>query len=78
MTHSILQIEKFPGIICKGHNFDVPLDYNFPAGPHISIYAREVVADENYDRDNLPYLVFLQGGPGMPSPRPESNEGWLR
>jgi len=30
------------------------------------------------ENDALPWLVFLQGGPGFGSPRPEENSGWLK
>lgn len=53
------------------HTFDVPLDHDRP-GERITVYAREVTADES-----LPWLLFLGGGPGYPAPRPLGNEGWL-
>jgi pimeloyl-ACP methyl ester carboxylesterase len=40
------------------------------------VFAREVVS-ANREHDKLPWLVFLQGGPGMASPRIEHNsEMW--
>jgi pimeloyl-ACP methyl ester carboxylesterase len=56
--------------------FDLPLDPAVPAGGSISVFAREVVAAERH-RDDLPTLVFFQGGPGGAAPRPESRSGWL-
>jgi pimeloyl-ACP methyl ester carboxylesterase len=53
------------------HMFDLPLDHDRP-GERITVYAREVTADEN-----LPWLVFLGGGPGSAAPRPLGDEGWL-
>ncbi|TDV44843.1 alpha/beta fold hydrolase [Actinophytocola oryzae] len=57
----------------EDHTFDVPLDHDRPDGERITLYAREVTAD-----DSLPWLLFLNGGPGFPSPRPLGDEGWLR
>ena len=51
------------------HRLDVPLDHLRPAGadnPTIQVFAREVVRK---GREDAPYAVFLQGGPGYPSPR---------
>src|SRR5262249_20583213 len=52
------------------HRFDVPLDHARPLGEQISVFAREVVADAR-ERDELPWLVFFQGGPGHAAPRPD-------
>ena len=51
------------------HRLDVPLDHLRPTGadnPTIQVFAREVVRQ---GREDAPYAVFLQGGPGYPSPR---------
>lgn len=78
------KIEYLPGLVCKHHYFDVPLDYAEPgaAGGHsgrtIKVFAREVISIENSKKTSLPYLLFLQGGPGFPSPRPEGADGWLK
>jgi pimeloyl-ACP methyl ester carboxylesterase len=40
------------------------------------VYAREVVAPRKRDQD-LPWLLFLQGGPGVHAPRPTGRSGWL-
>ncbi|MEV4254594.1 alpha/beta fold hydrolase [Spirillospora sp. NPDC049652] len=65
------------GTVVTGHRFLVPLDHADPDGPRIEVFAREVVATANADRDDLPWLLFLQGGPGYGSPRPSGREGWL-
>jgi pimeloyl-ACP methyl ester carboxylesterase len=54
------------------HTFTVPLDHDRPDGRQIRVYAREVSADKE-----LPWLLFLGGGPGSPAPRPLGGEGWL-
>ena len=73
-----VSVDKFPGMICRGYAFDAPLNYADPAGATISIFAREVVALENLGKSDLPWLFFLQGGPGFQAPRPESLSGWLK
>ncbi|MBA3874806.1 MAG: alpha/beta fold hydrolase, partial [Anaerolineae bacterium] len=70
------QTHRSPGLVMTDHRFDVPLDYSQPDGAHISIFAREVVAPA-HEHDNLPMLVFFQGGPGSSAPRPSDNGGWL-
>ncbi|MEO6958352.1 MAG: alpha/beta fold hydrolase [Antricoccus sp.] len=65
-----------PGLVMIDHTIDVPLDWSRPEGATISIYAREVRGTENADHE-LPWLLFLQGGPGGKSPRPLSRSGWL-
>ncbi|WP_019632392.1 alpha/beta fold hydrolase [Actinomadura atramentaria] len=55
--------------------FSVPLDHDRPDGPRLRVYAREV-RDADHGRD-LPWLLFLGGGPGSPAPRPSGGEGWL-
>ena len=53
------------GIRTADHVFTVPLRHDRPGGEQIEVYGREVTADES-----LPWLLFLQGGPGHRSPRP--------
>ncbi len=67
---------RIPGLVMTNHTFSVPLDYAQTDGAHISVFAREVVA-AGRELDDLPMLVFFQGGPGSASPRPMDNGGWL-
>ncbi|PSW20561.1 alpha/beta hydrolase [Photobacterium sanctipauli] len=64
-------------ILYRQHQFELPLDYSNPQGKQIQVFAREVV-DLNKDNSALPWLVYFQGGPGFPSPRPDSRSGWLK
>ncbi|HEX9028337.1 MAG TPA: alpha/beta fold hydrolase, partial [Anaerolineales bacterium] len=59
------------------HIFRIPLDHSQPQGEQIEVFAREVASTEHAE-DNLPWLVFFQGGPGFSSPRPTGNNGWLK
>ena len=65
-----------PAIVLTDRTFDVPLDHAQPDGDQITVFAREVVAAERESAD-LPWLVYLQGGPGFGSPRPLGRAGWL-
>ncbi len=71
-------VQKIPGLALVGHYFEVPLDYDKASGKKITAFAREVRSTENADKEDQPFLVFLQGGPGFQSPRPESNSGWIK
>jgi pimeloyl-ACP methyl ester carboxylesterase len=65
-----------PGTIVTDHHVSVPLDHGRPDGERITVFAREVVA-AGKDGTALPWLVFLQGGPGQAAPRPVGRSGWL-
>lgn len=66
-----------PGIQVTDHTVDVPLDWRRPEdGRTISVFARELV-DPLRRVEELPILVFLQGGPGGKGPRPVSRDGWI-
>ena len=66
-----------PGLFVRDHVERVPLDWSAPdGGEAIEVFAREVVAPTKRN-DDLPLLVFLQGGPGGKSPRPTDASGWL-
>ncbi len=65
-----------PGLTLTDHVVSVPLDHARPDGERIDVFAREVVA-AGRERDDLPWLLFLQGGPGGASPRPHRPAGWL-
>jgi pimeloyl-ACP methyl ester carboxylesterase len=69
-------VHRVPGLVLTDHRFAVPLDHARPEGEHLTVFAREVVGAEHVDAD-LPWLLFLQGGPGMPAPRPDGRSGWL-
>lgn len=56
------------------HTLDLPLDYTHPTGEQITVYAREIQPDGGSD---LPLVVYLQGGPGFPAPRPTGIDGWM-
>ena len=69
---------RHPGTVLTDHTFLVPLDHSRPEGEQIEVFAREIVATANAERaDRMPWLVFLQGGPGFAAQRPVGREAWL-
>lgn len=65
------------GATLTPHSFRVPLDHAAPDRGTLKIHAVEVTATRP-DADKLPFLVFLQGGPGFEAPRPRKITGWLK
>ncbi|KAF7312839.1 Proline iminopeptidase [Mycena kentingensis (nom. inval.)] len=51
------------------HFFTVPLDYSEPEGKKLRIFARHLVplqkARTAEEQSKLPFLLYLQGGPGF-------------
>ncbi|WP_431043828.1 alpha/beta fold hydrolase [Streptomyces sp. P1-3] len=71
-----------PGLVLTDHHFEVPLDHKAPDGEQIRLYAREIVATDKTGADGrarpeLPWLLYLQGGPGFGADRPVGRSGWL-
>lgn len=58
-------VHRLPGIVTTDHEFSVPLDYTQQTGEQLRVFVRAVVAVGKQDAD-LPWLLFLQGGPGFP------------
>lgn len=64
--------------------FDVPLNYNKPNDGTLRLFARSVrrlvtpaePSETPKDDKQLPFLVYLQGGPGMGC-RPPQEYGWI-
>jgi len=72
---------RIPGLVVTDHELAVPLDHAAAAsgrpGEEIVLFAREVARAEHAGEE-LPWLLFLQGGPGFSAPRPAVVSGWLR
>jgi pimeloyl-ACP methyl ester carboxylesterase len=64
-----------PGMHVREHTVEVPLDWSNPSET-ITVFARELVDPVRRDED-LPCLLYLQGGPGGKSPRPTERSGWI-
>jgi pimeloyl-ACP methyl ester carboxylesterase len=69
---------RAPGLVLTEHEFEVPVDHGQPDSRKLTVFAREVVAP-GHERDDLPWLVFLQGGPGFEAARPlkPGKPSWL-
>ncbi|MCB7138224.1 alpha/beta fold hydrolase [Cellulosimicrobium marinum] len=66
-----------PGIHVTDRELEVPLDWSAEHDPRrLTLFVREAV-DPVRRHDDLPLLVFLQGGPGGKGPRPTGPDGWL-
>jgi pimeloyl-ACP methyl ester carboxylesterase len=66
-----------PGIHVTDRTVSVPLDWSAPDDDRtLNVFVREVV-DPTKRHEDLPLLVFLQGGPGGKGPRPTGAEGWV-
>ncbi|MFJ9842565.1 alpha/beta fold hydrolase [Kitasatospora sp. NPDC101155] len=69
---------RLPGLAVTDRVFTVPLDHADPAGATIEVFARELCDPAKAGADRLPWLLYLQGGPGGKSPRPlNATAGWL-
>jgi pimeloyl-ACP methyl ester carboxylesterase len=62
-------VARAPGFVSTEHEFEVPLDHAGGDETSLTVFAREIVAPGR-EREELPWLVFFQGGPGHEAPRP--------
>lgn len=69
---------QIPGLKVIDHSFEVPLDH-FDAADDttIKIFVRELSSFTKSYRA-LPFLLYLQGGPGFEANRPTEASGWLK
>ncbi|SDK16466.1 alpha/beta fold hydrolase [Streptomyces indicus] len=65
-----------PGAVLTDRVFTVPLDHDRPGGETIEVYGREVVHPGKAGED-LPWLVYLEGGPGCKARRFVGAQAWL-
>jgi pimeloyl-ACP methyl ester carboxylesterase len=72
---AVVNVTTSPGLRVTDHRVDVPVDWARPDGETLQVFAREVV-DPAKANEDLPLLLFLQGGPGGKGPRPQ-RDGWL-
>ncbi|MET8682338.1 alpha/beta fold hydrolase [Streptomyces sp. NPDC004647] len=66
-----------PGLVLTDHHFEVPLDHSDPGGERIELFAREVVAPGKEEKE-LPWLLYLEGGPGFGARRPFGATDWVK
>lgn len=66
------------GLIVSDHSVTVPLDYTGELPGTIDVFFRIVVHRNKQEDRTLPYLLYLQGGPGFEAPRPLESSGWIK
>ncbi|MFD9880948.1 alpha/beta fold hydrolase [Streptomyces alboflavus] len=70
------QSYRQPGVVLADRRFSVPLDHDVPGGERIELFGRECVA-AGREGAELPWLVYLQGGPGFGANRFSGKQAWL-
>lgn len=81
--HEVRATHDFRGMRTVEHYFTVPLDHSAPTGGSaetITVFAREYVSAAHSEEAaaHLPWLLFLQGGPGGRGNRWGSLGGWSK
>ena len=61
----------------SNHKFELPLNYSNNDSGTITVFVREII-NLDKEKENQPYLIFFQGGPGYQSPRPICISGWIK
>ncbi|MGP0221316.1 MULTISPECIES: alpha/beta fold hydrolase [unclassified Paenarthrobacter] len=80
-VHTIKARHEFRGLRTAEHFFTVPLVHGpDSAGETITVFAREYSSLEHSAAEaaDLPWLLFLQGGPGGRGNRVTSLSGWMK
>ncbi len=77
MTFRTLATVRHHGMQLAELEFTVPLDHDRPSGESLTVFARAVTRSDDAHAEK-PWLLFLQGGPGFPGPRPTTRTGWLK
>ncbi|MFF8960236.1 alpha/beta fold hydrolase [Streptomyces sp. NPDC014894] len=65
-----------PGVVLTDRRFTVPLDHTDPGGEQLELYGREVAAAAR-PAEELPWLLYLEGGPGCGARRFAGAQAWL-
>ncbi|MEV7456079.1 alpha/beta fold hydrolase [Pseudarthrobacter oxydans] len=82
VQHEVRARHEFRGMRTAEHFFRVPLDHfgGSPGGETITVFAREYVSAAHSEEQaaELPWLLFLQGGPGGRGNRFGSLGGWSK
>ena len=64
------------GMLVRDRSVEVPLRWDADTPERLTVFVRELV-DPARDGEDLPLLLFLQGGPGGRAPRPTAADGWV-
>jgi hypothetical protein len=83
-THTLdnLNVEtyKIPGAQVYERFFECPVDYSNPSSSTITVFARHLVSlDKVQDMKSMPFICYLQGGPGFECRLPATaTSGWIK
>lgn len=81
VPHTVKARHEYRGMRTAEHYFEVPLDhFQGGTGETITVFAREYVSTEHSEEAaaKLPWLLYLQGGPGGRGNRLPSLGGWSK
>lgn len=81
VPHTIRARHEYRGMRTAEHYFQVPLDhFNGGTGETITVFAREYVSTDHSEEAaaQLPWLLYLQGGPGGRGNRLPALGGWTK
>ncbi|MET3721508.1 proline iminopeptidase [Arthrobacter sp. UYEF21] len=87
VRHTVKARHEFRGMRTAEHYFTVPLDHFAPASAGsstapdtITVFAREYVSSDHTEAEaqDLPWLLYLQGGPGGRGNRLATLGGWSK
>jgi pimeloyl-ACP methyl ester carboxylesterase len=79
VTHRASSTYRLGEWAATDHWFELPLDHADLSRGTTTVYLRELreLRDAATATDDRPYLLFLQGGPGGVSPRPNGGPEWV-
>jgi pimeloyl-ACP methyl ester carboxylesterase len=83
VLHTIKARHEYRGMRTAEHYFELPLDHfrgDGNSGETITVFAREYVSTDHSEEEaaRLPWLLYLQGGPGGRGNRLPSLGGWSK
>ncbi|MGW9403829.1 alpha/beta fold hydrolase [Arthrobacter sp. NPDC055585] len=78
VPHTASEPLTIRGMRVVEHRFTVPLDHSVPGGEQITVFAREYSDPEVAAAGDLPWLLYLQGGPGGKGNRLLQFGGWTK
>ncbi|MGG5172617.1 alpha/beta fold hydrolase [Pseudarthrobacter sp. J1738] len=80
VKHHVKARHEFRGLRSAEHYFELPLDHGNPAAGSITVFAREYSSAKISEAhiQELPWLLYLQGGPGGRGNRWNSLGGWAK
>lgn len=78
VPHTASEPVSVRGMRVVEHRFTVPLDHSAPDGEQITVFAREYSDPAVAAAGELPWLLYLQGGPGGKGNRLLQLGGWTK